>query len=195
MVDRSSPADLSHPFLDSRLHVIIRNAAVEFILKEGAMIGRNGTTIYTTEVAPMSAPPDNWRAQPADGNPTKPLRNSAPRDEQAGDGQIVDVEGALRRLGGDRALLTCLAKVFNEDSPELLSHLVSAVGSMEGEQIRKAAHALRGLVANFGSQSLMQSLRELEDIGARDDLKRANELLADVSKKTARLQNSLTELS
>jgi HPt (histidine-containing phosphotransfer) domain-containing protein len=163
------------------------------------MIGRKGNATNTSDFAPMAAPPDNWR-KPSDADPAKSFRPSGPRDEQIGDGQIgdgqiVDVEGALRRLGGDRGLLTCLAKVFNEDSPELLGRLTSAVGSMEGEQIRKAAHALRGLVANFGSQSLMQSLRELEELGARDDLKRAKELLAEVSQKTARLQNSLTELS
>jgi HPt (histidine-containing phosphotransfer) domain-containing protein len=159
------------------------------------MIARKGTTTEATGSAPMSAPSDNWRTKSVDGDAAKSPRAELSRDGKLADGQIVDVEGALRRLGGDRALFTCLAKVFNEDSPELLSRLVSAVGSMEGEQIRKAAHALRGLVAYFGSQSLMQSLRELEEIGVRDDLKRARDLLDDVSRKTAHLQNSLNELS
>jgi two-component system, sensor histidine kinase and response regulator len=159
------------------------------------MIGRKGTTTDATDFAPMSAPPENWRSKPVDGSSTKSSRAGSSRDGQVDDSQIVDVEGALRRLGGDRALFTCLAKVFNEDSPELLNRLVAAVRSTEGEQIRKAAHALRGLVANFGSQSLMQALRELEEIGVRDDLKRAGELLAQVNDKTARLQNSLNELS
>jgi HPt (histidine-containing phosphotransfer) domain-containing protein len=159
------------------------------------MIAKKGSNPEASGIAPMSAPTDNWRAKPFDGGTLKSSRPESVQDGQGEDGQVVDVEGALRRLGGDRALLTCLAKVFNEDSPELLNRLASAVGSMEGDQIRKAAHALRGLVANFGSQSLMQSLRELEELGARDDLKRARELLSDVSSKTARLQNSLNELS
>ncbi len=121
------------------------------------------------------------------GNPMQEL------DSFDGDASLLDLEGALRRLGGDHDLLSCLAKVFAEDSPTLLNRLRTAVGTMQGEEIRSAAHALRGLAANFGAMSLMQPLRQLEELGTRDDLHRAQDLLKEVCDKTAKLQHSLEE--
>jgi HPt (histidine-containing phosphotransfer) domain-containing protein len=107
------------------------------------------------------------------------------------DSKLLDLESTLQRLGGDRALLACLANVFTEDAPQLVERLAEAVKSMRGDQIRAAAHALRGLAANFGAPSLTYTLRELEELGARDDTSRAKELLEEVCEKTSKLQASL----
>jgi HPt (histidine-containing phosphotransfer) domain-containing protein len=107
------------------------------------------------------------------------------------DSTLLDLDNTLQRLGGDRNLLACLANVFAEDAPQLVERLSSAVKSMRGDEIRSAAHALRGLAANFGAPSLTFTLRELEELGARDDTARAKELLQEVCRKTTELQNSL----
>jgi HPt (histidine-containing phosphotransfer) domain-containing protein len=156
---------------------------------EVAMIESRGTEVKTTERRIMSGPADSWPQPPVGKAPIKSTSSNSLEEAT-----LLDLDGALRRMGGDRNLLSCLAKVFAEDSPGLLDRLTSAVATMQGEQIRAAAHALRGLVANFGSQSLMQPLRQLEELGARDDLMHARSLLQEVCDKTNRLQDSLQEL-
>ena len=118
-------------------------------------------------------------------------RGSDGRNNTDEDAALLDLESTLHRLGGDRSLLACLADVFSEDAPVLMERLTSAVKSMNGEEIRSAAHALRGLAANFGAAALTQPLRQLEEIGVRNDLERAQNLLAEVDEKTARLQSTL----
>ncbi|MCC7084510.1 MAG: Hpt domain-containing protein [Pirellulales bacterium] len=117
-----------------------------------------------------------------------PPKNITSTDLGVRDDELLDLDGTLHRLGGDHQLLASLAKVFAEDSPLLLNRLFSAVQSMRGEEICKAAHALRGLAANFGAPSLTLSLRQLEEIGLRNDTARAQTLFDEVRSKTTALQ-------
>ena len=104
---------------------------------------------------------------------------------------IFDLPGTLRRLGGDTNLLSDLVQLYQEDSPGLLSRLHAGIESHQTDEVRHAAHSLRGLAANFGAGVLTQSLLRLEETAAAGRLDEAAALLDQVSQDSAQLQATL----
>jgi two-component system, sensor histidine kinase and response regulator len=76
---------------------------------------------------------------------------------------MIDIAGALNRMGGDRALLLDMAGFFLQDAPALL-HTIQR--NRIGDEATRAAHSLRGLAANFGATSVMQAAAKIEDVTA-----------------------------
>ena len=90
-----------------------------------------------------------------------------------GPSDVFDLAGTLKRLGGDRGLLSDLIKMFLEDSPGLFDRMAGGLASKRCSQIQHAAHALRGLASNFGASALIRTLQAIEDSanqGKLDDL-------------------------
>jgi HPt (histidine-containing phosphotransfer) domain-containing protein len=187
MVNWGSNPHFAFAVFASRLHLARNGFTAQ--KEEMPMLDQNGISTDNRAVNRISGATDTWRRQTLDGASAK-ATSAGPTDST-----VVDWEGTLRRLGGDRELLATLAKVFAEDAPGLLDKLKAAVASMQGEQIRSAAHALRGLAANFGAPAIMAPLRQLEEIGARDDLGHAKLLLEQVCDNTTKLQESLDQQS
>jgi HPt (histidine-containing phosphotransfer) domain-containing protein len=104
---------------------------------------------------------------------------------------VFDLEGTLKRLGGDTELLADLAQLFEEDSPNWLAKISDAVKSQQAPQVRHAAHALRGLAANFGADRLTTTLFALEDQASTGNLEEAPMLLAQAERETVKLREAL----
>ena len=119
------------------------------------------------------------------GNDKTPANAANPKPE------VFDLTGTLRRLGGDINLLSDLVQLYNEDSPALLNRLRSGVESHRGDEVRHAAHSLRGLAANFGAAPLMDSLLRMEAVATDGCWDEAPKLLEQVGEKSARLQATL----
>ena len=58
-------------------------------------------------------------------------------------------ERMLSRLDGDTELATQLAAIFIDEYPRMLERLRGAVASGSADDVRRAAHALKGSVSNF----------------------------------------------
>lgn len=104
---------------------------------------------------------------------------------------VFDLAGTLRRLGGDTGLLADLVQLYDEDSPPLLKRLHEGVESQCGDEVRRAAHSLRGLAANFGAPTLTQSLLELEGAVGEGRFENASTLVEQISEESSRLQATL----
>lgn len=117
--------------------------------------------------------------------------NNKSTTEQVAPQTVFDLDGTLRRLGGDEALLADLAQLYDEDSPELISRLVEGVENHRGDDVRHAAHSLRGLAANFGAAALSEPLLHLEEAAIQGRMEEAEMLLNQVRRESARLQQTL----
>jgi len=106
--------------------------------------------------------------------------------------EVFDLAGTLRRLGGDTNLLSDLVQLYYEDSPGLLERLQAGIEAHRSDEVRHAAHSLRGLAANFGASILTQSLLRLEEAAAEGRMEEASSLLDQVGQDSARLQATLT---
>ncbi len=86
----------------------------------------------------------------------------------------------LKEAGGrgDPGLLSDLAEAYLKDLRARLEAIVSAAAAGDGEELRKAAHSLKGSSANLGARRMQKLCDMLEQAGASGDLRRTGELLA-----------------
>jgi PAS domain S-box-containing protein len=75
-----------------------------------------------------------------------------PKTPTAGS-SLIDPAIVLSGCGADAALLDDMIQLFEMEAPELLARVEAAVRSSDAEQLKRAAHALRGLVSAFSSSA------------------------------------------
>jgi two-component system, sensor histidine kinase and response regulator len=122
----------------------------------------------------------------------KRAAEGAQKTETVPQTSVFDLPGTLRRLGGDTALLADLVQLYEEDSPALFDRLHKGVAAQRADEVRHAAHSLRGLAANFGASALTQSLLQLEDAAMHNRFDEADSLVHEASQQSAKLQATLT---
>jgi two-component system, sensor histidine kinase and response regulator len=116
------------------------------------------------------------------------LAQAAPAVEQQSAPKVVEpqVEGildeadALKLAGGDHALMRELAQLFLTELPDKLSNLRRAAAAGDAEQIRLAAHALKGSTAAVGGRAASDVSSRVEHLGRSGDLEAARQALADL---------------
>lgn len=98
---------------------------------------------------------------------------------------------ALRRMGGDIELLSSMVDYFLEDSPTLLAELQQLVHDGNSAEAARVAHSLKGLCANFEAADATQAGSEMESVCMSGMLSDAEQLLAQLTEKFAKLSQEL----
>lgn len=83
----------------------------------------------------------------------------------------------LSRLDGDVGLAVQLAEIFNDEYSRMLDELRTAVEAGAADEVRRAAHALKGSVANFIDGGPTATAFELETMGRNGQLEGSPALL------------------
>ncbi len=96
-------------------------------------------------------------------------------------------DALMDRVDGDLEFLEETIAMLNEDSPALLEQIRVAAASRDAENLVKAAHALKGMLANFCAEPAEAAARELEIMGRE-------ERLADVAAAADRVQCETEQL-
>jgi len=96
-------------------------------------------------------------------------------------------ERMLIRLGGDEALAKQLAALFIEECPQMLGRVRESLQQTDADVVRRAAHALKGSVANFVEGGAAATALELETRGRENNLTDAPHLLARLEREIAAL--------
>lgn len=122
---------------------------------------------------------------------------TGPRRETVMDAgnRLVDVPALMDRLEGDRVLLKELVDLYVEDEPSQLAEIARAIEARDGEALRRAAHTLKGAVANFCAPSAQAAVLALETVGRTGALDEAPAALARVTGLLARVRAELAELT
>ena len=99
-------------------------------------------------------------------------KNLTPENNMRFSEQLVSLDHAvvLERLGGDEELLQEVAQLFLEEYPSLMSEMREAARSGDAHRLERAAHSLKGSIANFGAESAVQAALTVERIGRSGDL-------------------------
>jgi HPt (histidine-containing phosphotransfer) domain-containing protein len=90
---------------------------------------------------------------------------------------ILDLAVAEARVGGDRELLRELAGLFLVEYPRCVAELRAALAAADARRLERAAHGLKGSVANFGARPAVEAALALEQAGRGGQLEGAGELL------------------
>jgi two-component system sensor histidine kinase/response regulator len=86
----------------------------------------------------------------------------------------VDIEAALKFIGGDRDILKEVVHVFlDEDFPEQLKRLKDGVDKHDARAVKAAAHSIKGAVRSIGGTAPGSIALKLEEMGRNNDLTRA----------------------
>jgi HPt (histidine-containing phosphotransfer) domain-containing protein len=105
---------------------------------------------------------------------------------------VMDVAGALRRLGEDVELLEQIILIFLEDAPGLVHSAREALSRGDAGELRRSAHSLKGMMATLGAQAGQHAALRIEQCAASGNLEDASSLICDggerVSQMTAVLQ-------
>ncbi|HEV8290828.1 MAG TPA: Hpt domain-containing protein, partial [Tepidisphaeraceae bacterium] len=107
---------------------------------------------------------------------------------------LIDPAILLSACAGDAPLLSEMIQLFEEEAPHILNRIEAAIQSPDAEQLRVAAHALRGLVSAF-STSLSEAVQVLEQMGIEGRAAGAAQQFQILSLGVADLSRSLTTLS
>ena len=100
---------------------------------------------------------------------------------------LFDRKAALARVGDDEELLVELVKLFLDDYPTSLSAIDNAVQMGSSQDLERAAHTLKGAVANFGADAVVKEAFELERQGRIGNLSGA-------AKNLQRLHEAIRQL-
>ena len=106
----------------------------------------------------------------------------------------LDRELALSRVGGDAELLKEIAALFLEDYPKVLGEIRAAAARGDAQGMSRAAHGLKGSVANFGARTAVAAALALEQVGRDGDLAGARESLEKLERALAELRVELQAL-
>jgi HPt (histidine-containing phosphotransfer) domain-containing protein len=99
----------------------------------------------------------------------------------------------LARLDGDRGLAVQLAGIFIDEYPNMLQRLRDAVTAGSADDVRRAAHALKGSISNFIDGGPTATAYELETMGRKGQLDGTRPLLDRLDRELIELTVCLRE--
>ncbi|OLC54056.1 MAG: hypothetical protein AUH92_04785 [Acidobacteria bacterium 13_1_40CM_4_69_4] len=108
---------------------------------------------------------------------------------------MVDRIALLSRLEGDARLLAEIVELFLRTAPRLMRDIKQALASKDAKKLERAAHTLKGAVANFGARQAYEAALTLEQHGRRGDLPAARRAWASMEKAMVRLKKELARLA
>jgi signal transduction histidine kinase/CheY-like chemotaxis protein len=109
-------------------------------------------------------------------------------------GDVFDREAVLKRVGGSTELLQEIVKLFLDECPRLLGEVHEAVARRDADRLHRAAHALKGTVANFKAPAVFDAALRLEVMGRSGQLDGSAEACRTLEGEIERLERALAEL-
>ncbi len=109
---------------------------------------------------------------------TLEVKATSSTSEEVSDGDgMIDWEGVLQRVGGDRDLMREVIEAFLEEVPASLRQLDEAIGQGQPSEVRRLAHTVKNALATLGAASSKDTAFELEQAGGDGKLSAAKDLL------------------
>ena len=99
----------------------------------------------------------------------------------------------IERLGGDEALARQLVTLFLAEYPKLLGTLRDSFTARKADDVRRAAHAAKGCIANFVDGGPQATAYEIERLGAEGRVDDVAPLIARLEKEVAAMVIPMAE--
>jgi CheY-like chemotaxis protein len=119
---------------------------------------------------------------------------SAEREVPSAPPSTIDEADLLDRVGGDRALLQDMVRMFLETYPESLTELRAAVAGGDAARLHRLAHTFKGMVGHFGARAAVEAALRLEVMGREGDLEQAEQTCAALVGAVEDIRPALTRL-
>jgi len=107
-----------------------------------------------------------------------------------------DVRTALlAHVGGDPDLARELAQIFLADGGEMMQRIDRAIRSGDADELRLAAHTLKGAVATLGAKSAAVAASRLEQMGGSADIAEVGRAGSELKKAIGALEDGLRPIA
>jgi diguanylate cyclase (GGDEF)-like protein len=136
---------------------------------------------------------DDYRSMLDDLEP--PLPETEPVDipvESTTDPVDCKILQELRDQIGDEIFLQML-EAFLDDMPDYLRSLEEAVDKGDAGEIADVAHTIKGAVSNFGAAKLVGYCQRMEEMGRKESIDKAPELLVEIRAEIWAVQRYLND--
>ncbi len=107
----------------------------------------------------------------------------------------IDIDGIMTRVSGRKQILKKMVDIFLEELPDQIAALHRAIDQQSPEDLRQAAHALKGSVANFDANAAYQTAFALEQMGKSNNLSQASATCQTLERELSTVQKALKELT
>ena len=110
---------------------------------------------------------------------------------------VFDLEAALKRTRGKKALLAKMAQAFLDDVPDALRELRGAVDSGDAARIERSAHRMKGAAATLTGAAVAGAAVAVERMAranSRDDILRMQPALAELEARIEELTAALAQV-
>jgi CheY-like chemotaxis protein len=106
----------------------------------------------------------------------------------------IDVEGGLKRVGGNRKLYRTLLLKFYEDYPKATAEIETALQDGDRELAQRLAHTVKGVAGNIGASDMQSAAEKVEQAVKQSEEDLAG-LLSDFQQALSAVLDSLAGLS
>jgi HPt (histidine-containing phosphotransfer) domain-containing protein len=103
----------------------------------------------------------------------------------------VDLQAALERFGGSRAILAELVAMSRTDARKLIETIRQGIESRDFEAVSRAAHNLQGLALNLDAAPTVATARAVEQAADESDGEAATAALAGLEAELAAMLAAL----
>jgi PAS domain S-box-containing protein len=105
--------------------------------------------------------------------------------------QVLDLQVLSESVAGNHELLNEMLGIFLEDYPTLLSQIEDAVMRKSPDDLRIAAHSLKGMVAGLGASFAYEAALRMETMGRNLDMSYSEEALVSLDRELKRVEETL----
>jgi HPt (histidine-containing phosphotransfer) domain-containing protein len=102
---------------------------------------------------------------------------------------ILDLAVGIRRLSGDRDLYIQIMEIFFSQAEGQLQTIRQALDARNAEVVRRISHGMKGAAANLGALRVQETARQLEALGADEDMENASPLVERLKRDVAELSD------
>lgn len=106
----------------------------------------------------------------------------------------INHQELMNRVDGNVNLLDQMVKLFFKVSPVLIMRIEDGILRHDVEQVRHAAHNLKGMVSNFASSAIVDTIQTIESIGESKDFSNADALIQALKNQWDDLSQALQEI-
>ncbi len=106
-------------------------------------------------------------------------------------GNLWNPAVALRRMGADTSLLSCIVDFFLEDSQLLLRDLKQRIDAGDAPEASRLAHSLKSLCSNIEADAATRAGTLVEAACLAESLDEASELMPPLAEQVSRLSEVL----
>jgi HPt (histidine-containing phosphotransfer) domain-containing protein len=134
-------------------------------------------------------------APAAAGSTPAPLEGPAVESSTSNFHDVLDWEGAQKRVGGRVESIRKLGQLFLQECPKLQAEIRAAIASGDAHLLQLAAHTLKGSADIFSALHVVQAAWELECMGRDGRMENAKEAAGDLDRHVKQLISALETLA